>query len=82
MNCIDIFFSFIGPLFFFFALLGIGFLVVWIWALIDILKSEFSGNNKIIWLLLVIFIPLLGVILYYFIGREQKIKPPQENLLK
>ncbi|BAU22879.1 hypothetical protein THC_0485 [Caldimicrobium thiodismutans] len=48
--------------------------VLWIWALVDILKSEFTGYNKIIWLLLVIFLPLLGLILYYFIGRKQKIK--------
>ncbi len=35
--------------------------VLWIWALVDILKSEFTGYNKIIWLLLVIFLPLLGL---------------------
>ena len=44
-----------------------------IWALVDILKSEFSGNNKIIWVLVVIFLPLLGSLLYIGIGRSQKI---------
>lgn len=48
--------------------------VLWIWALVDIVRSEFTGYNKIIWLLLVIFLPVLGLILYYFIGRKQKIK--------
>ncbi len=48
--------------------------VLWIWALIDLLKSEFTGYNKLIWLLVLIFLPLLGLILYYFIGRKQKIK--------
>jgi hypothetical protein len=43
-------------------------------ALIDILKNEFEGNNKIIWVLVVIFFWLIGAILYYFIGRKQKIK--------
>jgi len=47
--------------------------VFWIWALIDILKSEFTGSNKLIWLLAVIMVPMLGMILYWFIGREQKI---------
>ncbi|MGC9108758.1 MAG: PLDc N-terminal domain-containing protein [Caldimicrobium sp.] len=47
--------------------------VLWIWALIDLLKSEFTGYNKLIWLLVLIFLPLLGLILYYFIGRKQKI---------
>lgn len=43
-------------------------------ALIDILKSEFKGNNKIIWVLVVIFFGLIGAILYFFIGRKQKIR--------
>lgn len=48
--------------------------VLWIIALIDIIKSEFTGSNKIIWLLLVFFIPLLGSILYLAIGKGQKIQ--------
>lgn len=42
-------------------------------AFIDILKSEFSGNNKIVWLLAVIFVPFIGAIAYLIIGRKQKI---------
>lgn len=41
--------------------------------LVDILKSKFNGNDKIIWVLVVIFLGILGVTLYYFIGRKQKI---------
>lgn len=46
----------------------------WIWALVDILRNEFTGSNKIIWLLAVIMVPMIGMILYWFIGREQKIR--------
>ena len=42
-------------------------------ALIDILRNEFEGSNKIIWVLVVLFFGLIGAILYYFIGRKQKI---------
>jgi len=49
-------------------------LILWIYVLIDILTSEFTGNNKLIWLLLVLLVPLLGVILYFAIGRKQKVK--------
>jgi len=52
--------------------------VFWIWALIDILRSEFTGSNKLIWLLAVIMVPMIGMILYWFIGREQKIRVDQE----
>lgn len=43
-------------------------------ALIDILKHEFTGSNKIIWLIVVFLLPYLGAILYFTIGTQQKIK--------
>ena len=43
-------------------------------ALIDILRSEFDGNNKLVWVVVVIFFNLLGAILYFLIGRNQKIQ--------
>lgn len=49
-------------------------LVTPIIALIDILKSEFDGNNKLIWTLVVLLGSFIGAALYYFIGRKQKIK--------
>ena len=58
-------------------LLIIVFLVLFlipIFAVIDILRSEFTDNNKIIWLLVVIFLCLIGAILYFAIGQKQKIK--------
>ena len=46
-------------------------------ALIDIVKSEFKGNNKIVWVLVVLFGSFFGAVLYFLIGREQKIKITQ-----
>ena len=44
-------------------------------ALVDILRNEFKGQNeKLIWLLVILFVPLLGQILYFVIGRKNKIK--------
>lgn len=48
--------------------------IFWIIALVDILKNEFTANNKVIWLLVVILIPIAGFILYFTIGRKQKIR--------
>jgi hypothetical protein len=59
---------------------GIPFLIVLI-CLIDILRNEFTGHNKIIWILLVLFLPLLGSILYFFIGIDQKVRPAGEEEL-
>ena len=47
--------------------------ILWIVALLDIVKSRFSDNNKIVWLLIVIFLPVLGAIIYFLVGRGQKI---------
>lgn len=55
-------------------ILGILPLVLTIWALVDILKNEFTEYNKVIWVLVVVLVPVIGFILYFFIGRDQKIK--------
>jgi hypothetical protein len=45
----------------------------WLWALIDLLKSEFeNSSNKIIWLLVIILLPIIGSLLYLFVGKGQK----------
>lgn len=51
-------------------LVSIGF---WIYCLIDILKNKFESNDKIIWILVVILLPILGSILYLFIGKNKKL---------
>ena len=48
--------------------------ILYIYILIDILKHEFTGYNKIIWILVLIFFPVLGAILYLIFGRSQRIK--------
>jgi RsiW-degrading membrane proteinase PrsW (M82 family) len=42
-------------------------------ALIDILRSDFKGNEKLIWVLVVLFTSFIGTVLYFLIGRNQKI---------
>lgn len=42
-------------------------------ALIDIVRNEFSGNNKMVWVLVVLLANFLGALLYFVIGRKQKL---------
>ena len=65
-------FTGLGLLFSIFVFLFIAFL--WIIALVDILRSEFRGNDKVVWVLVVIFFPFLGSILYFLVGRSRKIR--------
>ena len=43
-------------------------------ALVSALRNDFKGNEKIIWILLIIFLPILGAILYFLIGRGKRLK--------
>ena len=39
-----------------------------IWAVINIVQSSASNERKLIWILVVVLLPLLGLILWYFLG--------------
>lgn len=54
-------------------LIAILLIVLPLVALIDILTSRFEGNDKLIWVLVVLFLNILGAILYFIIGRQSKI---------
>ena len=45
-------------------------LVVDIIVVIDIVKSNKDTEKKILWIIAVVFLPVLGPILYYFIGKR------------
>ncbi|MFB3897297.1 MAG: PLDc N-terminal domain-containing protein [bacterium] len=52
-------------------LLGTAF---WIWMLIDcITKETDEGNNRLIWVLVIVLIHLLGAIIYYFVRKQKRI---------
>jgi len=58
----------ISPILFLFTL------ILFLFAVIDILKNRFeTETDKLIWFLVVFLIPVIGPILYVFIGRKQKI---------
>ena len=48
-------------------------LIIPIIALIDILRNDFKDNNKLIWILVILFTNLVGVLLYLIYGTKQKI---------
>jgi len=44
-----------------------------VWALYDLTRPErrVKGDSKVVWALIIIFINLLGPILYFLVGREE-----------
>ncbi len=55
-----------------FRLLGILVFVLDIIAIVSILKSSADGANKILWMLLVILLPFIGMILYFAMGPGRR----------
>jgi hypothetical protein len=47
--------------------------VFWIWMLVECLTKESSeGNDKLIWALVIFFLPCVGSALYFFIRRPTR----------
>ena len=44
-----------------------------IWAIINIAQSGISAEKKLLWILVVLLLPLLGLVLWYFLGPRNRI---------
>ena len=61
-------------------MLNVGFNGIWgllvlaadVWAILNIAQSAVSNEKKALWIVLVVVLPLLGVILWYFLGPRGK----------
>jgi hypothetical protein len=51
-------------------LISILIIVLDVVVILDILKSSKDMEKKVLWMIAVIFLPILGPALYYFIGRK------------
>ena len=49
-------------------LLGLLILIGDVWAIINIFQSSESNKKKLIWTVIVLILPLLGLILWFFMG--------------
>ena len=51
-------------------LIGLVILVLDIIAIIDVVKSNKDTGKKVLWIVLILILPLVGLILYYLVGRK------------
>ena len=59
---------------FMFLVAGIAAAVLWIWTLVDCLVNEPSeGNDKIVWVLVLIFTNWIGALIYLLVRRPKRI---------
>ena len=55
-----------------FRLIGLLVFVLDVIAIVSILKSSADGATKILWMLLVILLPFVGMILYFVMGPGRR----------
>lgn len=49
--------------------------IFWLYTLVDCVTKESSeGNDKLAWTLIILLLPLIGSLLYYFMRRPERIK--------
>jgi hypothetical protein len=52
--------------------IGVAACIFWIWMLIHaITNNGLSGTEKIVWVLVIIFLHFLGALIYFFVGRSR-----------
>lgn len=49
------------------------FIMIMATAMADILRNTFVAHHKFLWIIVVLLAPLLGSMLYFTIGRKQKL---------
>jgi hypothetical protein len=52
------------------SLWGLLLLAADVWAIINIAQSSVSNEKKALWIVLVLLLPLLGLILWFFLGPK------------
>lgn len=55
-------------------LIGLIILALDIWAIINVLKSSAETGMKILWVLLIIFLPVLGLIIWAIAGPRGNVR--------
>lgn len=51
-------------------LISLIILIIDVIVIFDIVKSNKNTEKKVLWIIAVLFLPLLGPLLYYFLGRR------------
>lgn len=61
-------------------LLGLLILALWVYCIVDVVVTDDSRVRnlpKLVWLLLVIFLPTIGSLLWLFLGRPEPLAVPR-----
>jgi hypothetical protein len=56
-------------------IIGLAAFVFWVWLIIDALVNEPTPADKILWFLVMFFLPIIGSIVYLIVRKGQQQRP-------
>jgi hypothetical protein len=57
-----------------FFILPLSYFLLWLYCLIDVIRSKFKAENmKLIWIIILVFVQLIGPILYLILRKNSKL---------
>ncbi len=52
-------------------ILGLVVLILDVIAIVDAVKSSMDTGKKVLWILVILLVPVIGMILYFLIGKKK-----------
>ncbi len=52
-------------------IIGLIILILDIIAIVDCIKGSLATGKKVLWIILILILPVIGLILYYLVGRNK-----------
>ena len=53
---------------------GLLVLIADVWAIVSIMQSGATTEIKLLWVVIVVLLPVLGVVLWYFLGPRTRLR--------
>lgn len=57
-------------------LVGLGLIALWVYTIVNVVRTPdhtYRAGNQVVWLLVVILVPFVGVPLYWILGAPQRV---------
>ena len=52
-------------------LLSLVIMVLDVVAIIDVVRSSMDTGKKVLWIILILVLPIIGLIIYFFLGKKK-----------
>lgn len=53
------------------AVIGIIIFIADVWAIVQTIQAPVTAGNKILWVLIIFILPVVGLLLWFFLGPRQ-----------